>query len=69
VLSLAAAKSAAFEDSLKASAEWQEAVALGKRLLASVADREVGANPHATADAEVLDVWRRAQRLTCLPPR
>jgi DNA mismatch repair protein MSH6 len=57
VLRLAAAKSDAFERSLAASSQWQEAVALGKWLLSSAT---------AGDDAGVLEAWTAASRLSVL---
>ena len=59
ILDLAAAKSAAFEDSLTASSAWLSAVSLGKRLLAAA---EPDVAPEVAA-AEVLAVWERAKGL------
>jgi hypothetical protein len=72
-LALAAAKSAAFEDSLRASSQWQATVALGKRLLAALHAHDADAagaqgsgggadwSAESSASEEVLEVWRRLQ--------
>ncbi len=56
ILALAAAKSSAFEDSISASADWQQAVAIGRRLLESAMRDD-------TAADEITDLWRRAKAL------
>jgi len=68
VLALAATKSAAFEDSLRASTQWQATVELGKRLLlAAEATKDDGGSSGGragtmSAGEEVLAVWQRLQQ-------
>ena len=58
ILTLAGNKSAAFEEALRASAEWQGAVELGRALLALAAS-----SPEAVDEASLLALWEKAQAL------
>ena len=60
ILTLATDKSAAFEETLRASADWQEAVEIGRAFLAMA----TAASPDAVDEAALLGMWEKAQGLS-----
>ncbi len=59
ILDLAASKSQDFEVSLRASADWQESVEIGKRFLAFA----TASSPESVDEQQLCALWEKAQTL------